>query len=364
MDDAMVEQVDAGWSVREFRGLELGDARLNKRLLTVAEAFGAQPQAPINQASSDWQATKAAYALFANPKVTPTELLVPHQDRTLERIEAYERVLLVQDTTFLNYTHHPATQGLGPIGGSQRGLVMHSTLAFTPEGLPLGLLTQQIWARAEPDPQASKKKQAQRPLTEKESRKWLDALEAALPLIPSEIHAVTIADREADIFDFLTTADELSAPYLIRAAQDRKVAGELGRLWAHLANEAVAGEVRVRVGARGGKPERIATLSVRSGQVTLQPPQRPWQDPGVWFEPLQVWALSLHEETPPPEVTPLDWLLLTNVRVTSWQDVLERIAWYCVRPGIESFHKILKSGCTVKEMANQVSRRPGAVGLV
>jgi beta-glucosidase-like glycosyl hydrolase len=140
MDVAMVEQVDAGWSIREFAGLELGDARLNKRVLTVAEAFGAQPQAPINQASSDWQATKAAYALFANPKVTPTDLLVPHQDRTLERIEAYERVLLVQDTTFLNYTHHPATQGLGPIGGGQRGLVMHSTLALTPKGLPLGIL--------------------------------------------------------------------------------------------------------------------------------------------------------------------------------------------------------------------------------
>ncbi len=61
-----MDQVDAGWSVREFAGLDLGDARLNRRLLTMAEAFGAQPQASINQASEDWQATKAAYAFFAN----------------------------------------------------------------------------------------------------------------------------------------------------------------------------------------------------------------------------------------------------------------------------------------------------------
>jgi hypothetical protein len=160
-------------------------------------------------------------------------------------------------------------------------------------------------------------------------------LEATLPLVPSEIEAVTIADREADIFDFLTTAEELSAPYVIRAAQDRKVDGELGRLWAHLAGQDVVGEVTVRVAARGGKAERTASLTVRSGQVTLQPPQRPPHDPGVWFEPLQVWALWLHENTPPPEVTPLDWLLLTNVRVMSWQDVLERIAWYCVRPATD-----------------------------
>lgn len=174
-------------------------------------------------------------------------------------------------------------------------------------------------------------------------------MEEALPLIPNAIEAVTIADREADIFDFLTTADELSAPYVVRAAHDRKVAGELGRLWAHLASEDVAGEVTVTVAAREGKLERSATLHVRNGQVTLQPPQRPWQDPGVWFEPLQVWAIWLHEETPPAGATALDWLLRTNVRVTTWQDVRERIAWYGVRPGIERFHKILKSGCTVED---------------
>jgi hypothetical protein len=106
----MTDHVDAGWSVREFHGLDLGDARLNRRLLTMAEAFGAQPTAPINQASGDWQATKAAYALFGNPNARPADILLPHQDRTLERMAAYPLVLAVQDTSFLNYTHHPATR--------------------------------------------------------------------------------------------------------------------------------------------------------------------------------------------------------------------------------------------------------------
>jgi hypothetical protein len=126
--------------------------RLNRRLLVLAQTFAAQPEAPINQASGDWQATKAAYPFFANPHATPAAILLPHQERTLERMQAHPLVLVVQDTTFLNYTHHPATPGLGPIGGHQQGLVMHSTLAFTPDGLPLGVLAQQIWAH--PQPQA------------------------------------------------------------------------------------------------------------------------------------------------------------------------------------------------------------------
>jgi hypothetical protein len=187
----MIEQVDAGWSVREFHGVDLADARLNRRLLALAETFGAQPAAPINQASDDWYATKAAYAFFANPKATPAELLAPHQERTLERMQAHNLVLLAQDTTFLNYTHHPATAGLGPIGGGQRGLVMHSTLAFTPHGLPLGVLAQHIWAR--PEAAAATPKRTRRPIAEKESRKWLDALQETVTLVPDEIRLVTIA---------------------------------------------------------------------------------------------------------------------------------------------------------------------------
>jgi hypothetical protein len=117
VEEPMTDRVDAGWSVREFDGLDLGDARLNRRLLTLAEAFGAYPQAPINQASADWQSTKAAYAFFAHPHALPAEILLPHQQRTLERMAAHPLVLAIQDTCLLNYTHHPATTSLGPIGG-------------------------------------------------------------------------------------------------------------------------------------------------------------------------------------------------------------------------------------------------------
>ena len=351
----MTDHVDAGWSVREFHGLDLGDARLNRRLLAMAEAFGAQPQAPINQASADWQDTKAAYAFFANPHALPAEILLPHQQRTLERMAAHPLVLAIQDTTFLNYTHHPATSGLGPIGGGQRGLVMHSTLAFTPQGLPLGLLDQQIWARVEPTRAAKRTKP--RPIADKESHKWLSALRESVSMTPSEVRLVTIADREADIFEFLAEAEELDAEYVIRAAQDRRLKGEVNLLWAHMAKQKVVGTVTVELAARGGKPARTADLLVRVAHLTLQPPLRNADDPGIWLEPLQVWAIWLHEATPPEGVEPLDWLLLSNVAIESWQDATERIGWYCVRPGIESWHKILKSGCTVEECRLEEAER-------
>jgi hypothetical protein len=351
----MTERVDAGWSVREFDGIDLGDARLNRRLLTITEAFGAHPQAPINQASDDWQSTKAAYAFFDNPQALPAQLLLPHQQRTLERMAAHPLVLAIQDTTLLNFTHHPATTGLGPIGGGQRGLVMHSTLAATPQGLPLGVLDQQIWAR--PEPEKAAKRAKRRPIAEKESHKWLAALRETVSITPSEIRLVTIADREADIFEFLAEAEDLQAEYVIRAAQDRRLKGDVDLLWAHMAKQAVVGTVTVEVAARGNKAARQAEVQVRVAHLTLQPPQRGAEDEGVWLEPLTMWALWVHEVAAPEGVEPLDWLLLTNVPIQTWQDATERLGWYCLRWLIESWHKLLKSGCTIEDCRLESAER-------
>jgi hypothetical protein len=268
---------------------------------------------------------------------------------------AHALVLAIQDTTFLNYTHHPATSGLGPIGGGQRGLVMHSTLALTPQGLPLGVLDLSVWAR--PEPERGAKRTQQRPIAEKESHKWLSALRESITMTPAEIRLVTIADREADIFEFLADADDLEAEYVIRAAQDRRLLGEVALLWAHMAKQEVVGTVTVEVAARAGKSARQADLLVRVGHVTLQPPVRGVDDAAVWLEPLQVWAIFLHEDTPPEGIEPLDWLLLTNVPIESWQDATERISWYCLRPQTLSWHKILKSGCTIEDCRLETAER-------
>ena len=166
--------VDMHWCSEEFGDVKFGDKRLEARLVDTAAKLAAQPMAPINQACDDWADTKATYRLFDNEKVTPAKILQPHQVRTQERMRSQPLVLAIQDTTYLNYTHHPKTSGLGPIGTKkqkQQGLVMHSTLAMTPVGLPLGLLTQTIWMRAENEDRPSKAELKKRPIEEKESYK-------------------------------------------------------------------------------------------------------------------------------------------------------------------------------------------------
>ncbi len=168
---------------------------------------------------------------------------------------------------------------------------------------------------------------------------------------------MTIADREADIFAFLAEADALDAEYVTRAAQDRRLKGETSLLWAHMATQEVIGTVTVEVVAKAGKVARHAELQVRLARVTLQPPQRPADDPDVWLEPLAVWALWLHERAAPDGVEPLDWLLLTNVPIQTWQDATERIDWYCRRWLIEVWHKLLKSGCTIEDCRLESAER-------
>ena len=150
MTESYLSSSEYQWCLDEFATVELQDARLNRRCGELAVQLGMQPNGPINRACEDWADTKAAYRFFDNDKVTPERIRAAHHQRTVERIAQHERVLAVQDTSFLNYTHHPKTEGLGAIGTKsqkQRGFGMHSTLAVTTEGMPLGLLTHRAFPK-------------------------------------------------------------------------------------------------------------------------------------------------------------------------------------------------------------------------
>ena len=136
------------WSRQEFAGLDLGDTRLNDRRVNIADALAGQPLSPIRTACGDSSSVKAAYRFFDNDKVSAEKVLDPHFQQTVERMRGYERVFAIQDTTYLDYTDHPATQGLGPIGKrsqNYQGLVKHTTLVVSASGLPLGCLTEIHW---------------------------------------------------------------------------------------------------------------------------------------------------------------------------------------------------------------------------
>jgi hypothetical protein len=335
--------------LNEFAHAPLGDERLSRRLPRLAEALARQPQASIPKATGSWGQACAAYRFLDHTTFTPHDLLRPHVQRTLERATTHPLVLAVADTTSLNYGQRSATQGLGLIGSQADkffGLWQHSLLAFTPQGLPLGLLDSQCWAR-DPAKFGGNHQRNRRPVADKESAKWLRsyaALQTHAPQTP-QTRWVMVADREGDLYELFALAVRTpDAPgLLVRAQHDRGVDGSTRRLFAHLARAPLAGQLRVQVPRRPGQKARTATLSVRFQTVRVSAPTLKDDQP-----PLTLWAVEARELHPPRGHAPLHWRLLTTVPVHTLAQATERVGWYCVRWGIEVFHKVLKSGCAVE----------------
>ena len=325
------------WCLDEFAAVELQDARLNDRCIALAAQLAMEPQGPINQACEDWADTKAAYRFFDNDKATSERIQAPHQQRTVERMAQYQRVLAVQDTTFLNYTPHPQTKGLGPIGKKsqkQRGLGLHSTLVMTPEGMPLGVLTQAVFIRPEDEPSHRPEECRLLPIEDKESYRWLQAFEQTLALAPAGVEVITVCDREADIYEMFAFAQKQQAPLLVRASSDRALLDEeVGKLWPKVERRPIAGYLTVHIPGNDKRPARDATVSVRYVSITLRPP---WRPHGLKLPAVTLNAVLVREENPPADIDePIEWLLLTNTPVTSFEEAHRIIGWYCGRWQIE-----------------------------
>jgi len=337
------------WTAYELREIALGDQRLNWRLLDSAAKLAAKPSVSINQACDDWADTKATYRLFANEKTKAEQILAPHQQRTKERMSGHKYCLAIQDSSYLDYSQHPHKSGMGPIGTTQQnlsGLVMHSVLAVSTNGLPLGLLHQALWSRAATAKRTTSTERRCVPSEAKESHKWLAALDETVHWRAEGTRLVTIGDSEADMFELFHHAHQLETDLLIRASQNRAVCTpEVGLLWAVVEKQPVAGHLKVQVSPRNEQPARTATVAVRYTSLTLRPPQHL----RTLLKPLSLYAVFVQELDPPDAVEPLSWLLLTTVPVASFDDAVERIHWYCQRWQIEIWHKILKSGCRIEQ---------------
>jgi hypothetical protein len=355
----MRQVTEQEWAEEEFSAAELGDKRLTARLVQLAGVLGEKPQGSLPDASGEPATLKAAYRFFDNEGVTPEGMLQSHIEATYRRMASVKVVLAVQDTTFLDWSAHPDTEGLGPLGNAnQQGLVAHSTLAISEEHVPLGVLAQQVWAR-DAEALAQMKSRRQRPIAEKESQKWLkslEAVEAARQACPGT-RFVSVGDREADIYDLFLVERSVGVDLLVRAAMDRRVEAEEGYLWAALEATPVVAVTEVTVSPRNGQAGRTASLAVHWREISL----RPSRNRGKEKLPLvKVWAVWAIETAPPANLPAVEWLLLTTVPVQNAQDALQRLAWYTCRWGIEVWHKVLKSGCRIEarqlETADRLKR--------
>jgi hypothetical protein len=341
------------WAQEEFAFADLGDPRLNKRLVNVATNLAANPGGTLPQAFSDWAELKSAYRFFDNRSVDFEKVLQSHWERTRRACREPGEYLMIEDSTALDFTRHRRTQDLGVIGDGQgRGFELHSALAVRveawtleqrPEGQVVGLFDQRC-RRPRPAPEGeSRRKRLERP---RKSNWWADAF-GRVGGPPGGCRWIYIADRESDFYEPIRLCQQVPVDFVIRGFQDRRLADEAGKLREALARGPVLGQSTVELRSRGGESARTAIVEMGSVQVDLDGPWRP----GGWQEPLRgVWAVKVREVQAPEGVKePLQWVLLTSLPCRTLAEARRIVGRYTARWWVEEYHKALKSGAGIED---------------
>ena len=336
---------------REFGRTDLGDERLRRRLVQIVVDLTEDPGRSIPQASGRWASTKGAYRFFSNPRVTREGVMKGHWEQTSERIQCRDAVLVVEDTTFLNFSHHPKTKGLGKIGNQRaanqlQGVLVHSALAVdVVNHQVLGLIGQEVIVRKEY--QSSGESPEAKRVRPRESGKWMTSARGVIQRVGKADSLIFTFDREGDVFEVVEELQQRGARYVIRAAWNRRIEGAEA-LPAYLLDqvhrEPILGEMDVEVAGKEGRTARRTKLKLRSGTYRVKPPKRSERS-----EPVEVRMVCATEENPPAGVDPLEWMLLTTEPIQTAEDVQKVVRHYTGRWKIEEWHKVLKTGCRIEE---------------
>lgn len=293
------------WAPAEFTAAQLWDTRCNKSLAKMAAQLAEHCHLSYSEACGS-AGRQAGHNIFKHERTTVDKLLVGHRDQAVERCGEYDLILAAQDTTPLNYSSHHATTGLGPINSNSksRGLLSHSVLAMSPEGLPLGVLHVNMWAREKAAPgkeppltgKERRENNKGQSIEHKESGKWLKGLRAVEAAFKGKLRpeqrVLVIQDREADIFEFIAASRMSSIELLIRANHPRtvEVVGEvvgiqdplrqdpaelpmIGKLFDVVAHAPKVGAMEATIPRRPGNKERVATLTLQVTSVWMMHPE-------------------------------------------------------------------------------------------
>lgn len=328
----------------ELVGAELGDARLSKRLCLLADQLAARPSASFPKALDDAE-LEAAYRFFGNDEVTPEAILAPHLRQTARRAAEAPRIIVVHDTTAFEFGGQSKRAGLGHlIRPAAQGFFGHFSLALSADGIraPIGLLAVETVFRLKkrighknwsPDQSLG------------ESARWLRGVEASEAVLNGQAQAIHVADREGDQLTLLQALADSDRPFVIRSRHDRRLAeGDEVRLRA----AAVAAKVTFRrevplsprpkiLGPKGerhpARRHRIARLSFAATTVELEQAS------------LRLNVIHVFERKPPKGEPSVEWFLITNLPISTDEEIAFAVDCYRARWTIEEYFKALKTGC-------------------
>jgi hypothetical protein len=357
------------WIDDEVAGCSFNDVRLAKRfgklLGMMTEGIGES----VPYACQDWANTKAAYRFFSNPDVSEDQIMAGHFQATRARLsQANQKILMLHDTCEFSFQREKGSQ-IGLLGRPNcgkdkegrlqyvtvRGLLMHSSLAVTLDGLPLGLAAIKFWSRKQfKGCNALKRKinPTRVPIAEKESIRWLENLRQSTALARNPGDCVHIGDRESDIFELFSLAEELGTHFLVRTCVDRLAQDAGTTVAAQMKQAPVKGRHRIQARNKLGESYE-AQLDIKYEQMQVLPPEGKWKD----YTDLTLTVIHAVERGTPHGREKIVWKLITNLPVNSLKEAIEKLNWYALRWKIEMFHKILKSGCKAEESKLRSSER-------
>jgi hypothetical protein len=347
-----------------FGHAQLGDKRRTKRLVSLVDQMCLRPGGTLPQKFRNPADVQAFYRLMRKDDVTHEAILDSHRQATLERIEDLETpILILHDTTELEYTTHKSLDDLGPIGnGHRRGYITHNSLAVDPETRDvIGLCNQVLHRRAKV---AKSETRAQRNKRKsRESRLWI---QGTGPL-PNNRQFIDVCDRGADTSEFLEHEMGSGRRFVIRSSHDRCVLVGHGpseecearklREYASTLPQAgswtlqVTSKSEMRSPRRKGK-KKLMTRTKRDANmaVAFAPVQISPSKPRKGHEPMKMWIVRVWEIDPPQGQERLEWTLLTNEPVESFEAAYRVVGWYECRWIIEEYHKGMKTGCRTEDL--------------
>lgn len=357
------------WVDDELAGCEFKDERLGKRFRGLLTQLSSGPGASIPLVCQDWANTKAAYRFLDNDRVNEADILGGHFHATRDRVAATKGPLLVlHDTTEFSYQREDI-EAVGKtrinVAGAYRdgsprrytacGILMHSSLAVTTEGLPLGLTAIKCWSRKKfKGTNALKKKvnPTRVPIEEKESIRWIENLEQSTALLNDPERCVHIGDRESDIYELFCKAKDAGTHFVLRTCVDRLAADGSHTIAVEMDEVPCKGLHRIEVRGRGGElSEAVLELKYRKIRV-LPPLYKQGRYPA-----LDLTVLHATERSKPQGRDAINWKLITDLPVTSRAQAIEKLEWYALRWKIETFHTILKSGCRAEQSKLRTAER-------
>lgn len=351
----------------EMSGCDFGDQRLNKRVRSIADTFSCHPNVSIPAAFSSRSDLEACYRFFDNENVNPDKILLPHVEATYKRIDRFDFVLLVQDTTEIDLTRpKQQVRGAGPMDcESRRGAFYHPVVAFTESGVALGIVGQKAWTRSaisKDDDLTKLAKRRKTPIEDKESFRWIEGLRMAEKTAQEcgNTTCVCVGDSESDIYDLFVAASqtkESNLQLLVRAGQTRNTTSndfwmDQVKATMKIADQSVFIRARTaklkecRSARNRSRQARTAHLEIRKATIEVA---RPVNGDSKLPNFVKVNVVLCLEPKAPEGEEPICWMLVTTMPIETDEDVQRVIRCYCVRWQIEIFFRTLKVGCRIEQ---------------